>query len=116
MLAVASWIWANRKLVGFLAILAASFASGWYIRGNIAEARRNAEIAAAIKDRDERVAAYAEKSKKLEADLADLRRKSRQLSQRLDREIRGNRSYSECVVPDDGLLLLNEAVTGGRTR
>ena len=45
---VLKWAGANWKLVAIAAILATSFASGWYIRGYIAEAAQNKAIAAAV--------------------------------------------------------------------
>ncbi len=43
-----NWIRANWRAVAIAAILAASFGSGWHVRGYIAEAAQNKAIAAAV--------------------------------------------------------------------
>lgn len=99
-------------LIGVVCLL--FFGSGWYIRGNIEDARRAKELQQNIEQRLEDEKKALEKSEKLEGELAALRKKSRSLNLKLEKEIAKNSAYNSCIVPADGVQLLNEAITSGK--
>lgn len=53
------------------------------------------------------------KSEALEKILAELRKVNREINGRLRAELQKNVAYRDCIVPDDGLRILNEAATAG---
>lgn len=54
------------------------------------------------------------KSAALEKTLAEQRQKNRALNGRLHAELEKNRLYRECVLPADGVRILNDAAAAGR--
>lgn len=80
------------------------------------QAQEAQRVLAYQKDVDALQRAANEQSAALEKSLADNREKLRQLNGRLHAELEKNRLYRECVLPADGLQLLNEAAATGRIR
>lgn len=54
----------------------------------------------------------SEKAAKLEQELAAQRQENRTINQRLQNEIFKNSVYHSCVVPADGVRILQDAVSG----
>lgn len=119
----------NWKAVAVIALCAGVFFIAWDWRGDRADieiAQLKADQAAAEQEAvNKALAAQAEKQakanetgKELEKKLANLTAINKSLNRKLKNELQQNTVYSTCVVPPDGLRLLNEALSsrsGGRT-
>lgn len=99
------------KLALCLVVCIACFSSGYWLKGTIEQAKREAAIeAAALKMAADMKEANAH-AESLEKSLTELRKRNRALNRLLDAE-RENPVYHSCVVPPSGVQLLNQAVTG----
>lgn len=104
------------RLFGYGVLVVAVIASAWVVNGW-------KEDAAAFEKLKDQVAAYQAKeaaaqkiATALEEELGKSAAVHQKLKERLRNELRKNTVYADCVVPADGVLLYNEALTGGAAR
>jgi hypothetical protein len=107
---ILAWILSNWRII--LSVIA--FIGSVYVYADhhgYSTGKKECETAAE-KDRTERQANADAKSAELEKELADQRGRNKVLSKKLGDEIAKNSVYSTCVLPDDGVRLLREAIAG----
>ena len=93
---------------GLIALALIGF--GWaciQIGKDLKQGQIDAEAKAATKARDELVDATANK-------LAAMVPKQDAITERVTREIKTNTVYRDCVVPDSGVRMLNDAIGGAK--
>lgn len=105
----------NWRMAIAVALTAISFGSGYWLKGTVDTARHAHELEALAKAQAAAQQEAEAKSTALEAQLSQARAEARQLGNQLEREIHANKAYTVCVVPADGLHLLNAAISGRAT-
>lgn len=104
------------RLVAFLVAVTAGLGGVYYyVRHQGVEAERNAQRERELAFYKEAVEKSATVAKELEENLANARENVRKLNRRLKDEIDANPIYVECVVPHDGVLVVNDALSGTAT-
>lgn len=103
-------------LAGVVVLMLAS--GGMYLkgRGDGADACDARHAAAALKDAEERTKEGEKSAKKLEADLAAAREYGKKMERLVSYEVAKHGEYGTCVLPADGLRILNEAIMGQPAR
>ena len=98
-----------------IAVLFASFCMGWYIKSLLIEKERAAAFSASIKKSSEAQARAYKNSMELESELKELKQKFKNNNVELRDELK-NTIYNNCILPDSGLHLLNNAISSPRIR
>ena len=107
---VLKWAGANWKLVAIAAILATSFASGWYIRGYIAEAAQNKAIAAAVAETKLEEGKLYAKAIEQEKRKRTIRERSRVANMAINAA--GGDACSDSPVLPEWVRVINDAISG----
>lgn len=96
-------------IIGALVLWGASLAgTGWWFYGtgrDVVESRHAAIALAESKARDQALQAAAEAIAKIEI-------KQQTIVKKVQHEVQTNTVYRDCVVPADGVRLLNDAISG----
>lgn len=100
------------KALAASAVIAGAALAGWTIRDWQAQAEAGARATAelAAQQRIDRLAEAV--STRTEAAIQNIRIENKSIYNEVQREIRTNTVYRECVVPIDGLRLVNQARAG----
>ena len=85
------------------------FASGWYIKGNIEEARNNAKIIEAIETTKKEEFDKYEKARKVEEKKRKIREAARNNTIKIYQSA-GDSVCADRLIPADWLQLINEAI------
>lgn len=104
---------------GAIIVLGALVALGGaygYGRWDGSSACDNRHEKAALDDYKKRTEDAEKKSKALETELSQSRAYAQKMERLVAYEISKNSIYSACVMPADGVQLLNEAITGKPSR
>lgn len=98
----------NLRLLAIAAAILVSIATGWKLRDWQADAEASAELAA-----QRQLAQFAHAvSARTEAAIQNIRVENRTIYQRTQREITEKPVYRDCVLPADGVRLINAARAG----
>lgn len=104
------------KPVAIVAIIVAIFFAGDFHGSSVTQSKYEAILAQekidAAAERDKIVAQGVAQSKALEDQLSAQRVKANTLGRRLANEIKKNSVYGSCIVPDDGVQLYNDSLSG----
>lgn len=96
--------------VGVLVAVGAS--GGWYVRGYIAEAEKNAALAALAKQKDREAKDNNEKLAKITADNYAALGRERKLLSQLAKERGTGGTYRACPLSPSSLRRINNAILG----
>lgn len=88
-----------------VAVAAAIFGAGWWVGD---EVRLGVVNAASVADQKART----ETAQVIAARLADMTTAQAKTTERVIHEVETNTVYRDCVLPDDGRRLLNDAING----
>ena len=102
----------NTRILFFLAAIAFSFIFGWKLRDWKAVAESDALASAGLKAKEQMEQLANTFSAKTEAAIQNIRVENRTIYQRTQREITEKPVYRDCVLPDDGLRLVNAVRAG----
>lgn len=92
--------------IGFVALV---FAGGWQSRSWYEDSKDLASAQAIDKSREVMRELAGEVSKNTEQAIKGIRVENRNIYNEVQREVRENTVYRDCVVPDGGLQLINKA-------
>jgi len=93
----------------------ALFLSGWHAHKVVTEAALAKTLAEETEQHLKQEAEAFKKSSNLEEQLATLRQEFAQLNESTKDEVKAP-IYSSCIVPNTGIMLYNQAITGKATR
>lgn len=102
----------NTRILFFVAAIAFAFIFGWKLRGWQAVAESDALASAGLKAKEQMEQLANTVSAKTEAAIQNIRVENRTIYQRTQREITEKPVYRDCVLPDDGVRLINVARAG----
>lgn len=91
------------------------FVAGYWIHGVFIDAAHAKELEAAIAAKQEAEKKSLEISTELEKKLADIRKRNRNLTLKLGKELE-NRSYITCKLPLSGVRLVNDTIETNASR
>ena len=94
-----------REILGIILALCLVAGAGFYVGSEFNQAKVDAKEKEAKKARDEIVNATANK-------LAAMAPTQAAITERVIREVKTNTVYRDCVLPDSGVRLLNNAIAG----
>lgn len=103
-------------LIALLGVIALSSGAYFYGRWDGSAACDARHEAAALADYQKRTEDGNARATVLESELATSRDFSRALERQVDDEIKSNGLYSSCILPANGLFLINSAITGKPAR
>ena len=102
----------NTRILFFVAAIAFAFIFGWKLRDLKAVAESDAVASAGLKAKEQMEQLANAVSANTEAAIQNIRVENRTIYQRTQREITEKPVYRDCVLPDDGLRLVNTARAG----
>lgn len=105
------WLWENKKLVAIVVAAGALYFAGYETRVKLDEAAKTIELAAQAEAQKKAQGEADTKAAAWEHQLADLRAANKKLTGRLRHETE-NAVYHSCVVPDTGVQIYNDALSG----
>lgn len=106
----------NWKLVAVVAVCTACFSSGYAVRGYIAEAEKNAAVAAAVEATKQEELKNYEKAKQVEEAKRKSREKARSDATRIRLAAGDNACLDSPIIPIDWLRISWEAISGGASK
>lgn len=106
------WLLTNWKAIAVGAAILAIFSAGYELRVKLDEAAHAIELADEAKAQKEAQGKADTKAAAWEKQLADLRAANKKLDRRLHDETQAA-VYSKCIVPDAGVQIFNDALSGG---
>ena len=93
------------SLLGFAVLIGAALIKGYHMGASASDAKHLAEKSAAREAQDKTAQIIA-------ARLADMASTQAKVTERVTHEVQTHTVYRDCVVPDSGLRLLNDAISG----
>lgn len=90
-------------------LLLGALVSGWFIRSWYDDSREAAVLRAQQETRDKMTELAGDVATSTEVALSKIRINNRTIYHATEREIREQKVYSDCVLPDSGRLLSNQA-------
>lgn len=102
----------NTRILFFVAAIAFAFIFGWKLRDWQAVAEKDALVSTGLKSKQQMEQLAATVSANTEAAIQNIRIENRTIYQRTQREITEKPVYRDCLLPDDGLRLVNAARAG----
>ena len=102
----------NTRILFFVAAIAFSFILGWKLRDWKAVAESDALASAGLKAKEQMEQLANAVSAKTESAIQNIRVENRTIYQRTQREITEKPVYHDCVLPADGVRLVNAARAG----
>ena len=102
----------NTRILFFVASIASALIFGWKLRDWQAVAEKDALVSTGLKSKQQMEQLAATVSANTEAAIQNIRVENRTIYQRTQREITEKPVYRDCVLPDNGLRLVNTARAG----
>ena len=102
----------NTRILFFVAAIAFAFIFGWKLRDLKAVAESDAVASAGLKAKEQMEQLANAVSANTEAAIQNIRVENRTIYQRTQREITEKPVYHDCVLPADGVRLINAARAG----
>lgn len=103
---------AKIKALAAIAVIAGAALAGWTLRDWQASAEDGAQAAAELKAKEQMELLANAVSAKTESAIQNIRVENRTIYQRTQREITEKPIYHDCVLPADGVRLVNAARAG----
>ena len=100
------------KALAAIAVIAGAALAGWTMRDWQARAEEGAQASAELKAKEQMEQLANAVSAKTESAIQNIRVENRTIYQRAQREITEKPIYRDCVLPADGVRLINAARAG----